>query len=371
MPQRPAGNRDERQRRVRHALHADYSALPQFQVSRVALKYLSGVTINLVAHVIAGFFHCVADDVGIAARRSLELVGGRIRVRRGKIDLLHVQVQGAGHDLGENGVRTLADIDRAAVQSDTAILVQQHVCPGPGQAADMGEAGHADAAFSTGSGRFPVQPFINPAGGVPHLFQAGAHGGLLDGLAAEKPVILLQCVVEAQLQRVYAQLVRQVVQLRFTGKSGLGITEAAEGAGAGQVGIHRPGFHPHVRNAVRALAEKCRHRGDFRAFIGVGAAVKDDPAVARDQGSILPGAGLHVNPAAMTALHHGHVVFAGESQLDRPPGSLRQQRGDGLVGELALAAETAADARGDDPHLRHGQTQRKSGIHLHAGDALG
>ena len=77
-----------------------------------------------------------------------------------------------------------------------------------------------------------------------------------------------------------------------------------------------------------------------------------------------------MNLAAVSALHHGHVVFAGKSQFDRPARCLRQQRGYGLVGKFTLAAETAADTRGNDTHLRHGQTQRNSGVHLHAGDAL-
>ena len=76
LPQRPAGNRDKRQRCIRHAFHADYSTLPELQVRRIALKYLSGMTVNLLPNVIAGFFYRVADDVGITARRSLELVGG-------------------------------------------------------------------------------------------------------------------------------------------------------------------------------------------------------------------------------------------------------------------------------------------------------
>ena len=159
-------------------------------------------------------------------------------------------------------------------------------------------------------------------------------------------------------------MVRQVIQLGFTGKRSLWVAEAAESAGAGQVGVYRPGFHPHVRDAVRTLAEKGRHRRDFRALIGIGPAVKDDAAVAGHQGAVLFGAGLHINLAAMTAFHHGHVVFTGKGQLDRPAGSLRQQRGNGLVGELALAAETAAYARGYDSHLRHGQPQRQRGVHL-------
>ena len=76
LPQRPAGNRGKRQHRVRHAFHADDTALPELKVRCVALQYLPGMTVNLLPDIVAGFFYRVADGVGVAACRRLELVGG-------------------------------------------------------------------------------------------------------------------------------------------------------------------------------------------------------------------------------------------------------------------------------------------------------
>src|SRR5581483_3619651 len=92
----------------------------------------------------------------------------------------------------------------------------------------------------------------------------------------------------------------------------------------------------------------------------VGAAAAEERAVAGVIGIELPGDDLAVRREAALDDDHRrgpdrrvhHVLGAGVSDAHRPAGEPRQPRGLVRDGIRALAAETAADLRRDDAHLR-------------------
>ena len=93
--------------------------------------------------------------------------------------------------------------------------------------------------------------------------------------------------------------------------------EAAEGAEAQLVGVGDPAVRMHVRDAVRAAAHQQRVAEHAGAVVAIGAAVEQQLDLARDQGAVAPGAGLHADRERMARAHDLEVLLARQDQLDR------------------------------------------------------
>ena len=115
--------------------------------------------------------------------------------------------------------------------------------------------------------------------------------------------------------------------------------------------------------------------------IAVGAGVGEHVELQRRQLAVLVGAGLHGDAHRMPRRGRDELLLAGQFEFDRPSGLQRGERQNVLDEHLLLAAEAAADAFAEHPHLvgrqieEVGQRAPRQERHLRAGadvqDAVG
>ena len=188
--------------------------------------------------------------------------------------------------------------------------------------------------------------------------KAGREAGAgLQHLAGRGGVAGAERVLEAELQPVHAEPVREVVHQRFVGDGGLRHAEAAESTGGWPVGVKGPAPRGDVRHGVRARGvnrHAARHR---RSPGGVGAGIESGVERHRLQRAfgIAAHARLDRRGMALGACHHalGPLVDAGDRRV-REPGGERRER---LDRDIELAAEAAAAGARHDPHLRWREAQ--------------
>src|SRR5262249_4749086 len=177
-------------------------------------------------------------------------------------------------------------------------------------------------------------------------------------------------VLEPQIDGIDSELFRQLIELAFACERDLWIAEAAKAGGAELVRVDKLSGRAEIRNPIRAARHIKAKSQHARAVVAVGATVEDELYLARNQRSVAPGAGAHPDARRVTASHHGEVVFARKHNLHRPF-RLEGERGSNrLDRRFHLSAKAAANARGDDAHLRHRKAESFADICLHAIDRL-
>ena len=165
----------------------------------------------------------------------------------------------------------------------------------------------------------------------------------------------LDGVVEAELYRVNAQLVAQLVHHLFHAESGLRRAGRAIGGGLGFVDHHVVAFHRAVLQLVAGEGAGCAlHHG--RA--GVGAGLKGQLNLGGGDFAGAVCAHLDAHPAAGRGAAALEYLGAAHQNLDRRAGLAGQQRGHRLQVEGHLAAKPAADFHGG---LRARRTRPRAG----------
>ncbi|MDE0148113.1 MAG: hypothetical protein OXM58_07045 [Rhodospirillaceae bacterium] len=255
-------------------------------------------------------------------------------------------------------------------ERDGTVFEQAHRRRRPEQAADMREGGDADAAALPARADAAVPALFGPAGGVARFGQARSQAAGRDRLAADPAPSGLDGIFQPQLDRIEAQPVGQLVDLRFGGEGHLRVAVAAEAGGAQPVGVDGASPQPAVWDFVGAARHQQAEAEHGRAVLRIGAAVVDDVEIAGDQGAAGLRAGPDADDGRMTPAHRHEVFLPGQRQLDRPagrPGEMGDQR---LDRDAGLAAERAADRRRDDADLRHRQVEGPRQGRLHLVDRL-
>ena len=172
-------------------------------------------------------------------------------------------------------------------------------------------------------------------------------------------VALLHEVLQPELRRVHADRPRELVGVLLDGPAHLRGGRGAHRSGWLQVGVGQVCAQVDVGNPVGAVGVHDRHLGEERRIGGVGAVVQHQAGAAGHERAVALHAALQLDHHALAAVVGGDELLAArEHQLARPARGARQGGDVGLVVELALAAEAAAQVRDDDAHLVLGQAER-------------
>ncbi len=181
----------------------------------------------------------------------------------------------------------------------------------------------------------------------------------------ERELLVLDPVLLAQLQRLAAQLGRQLVHDPLDGERGLRPAGAAVGVGGGLGGEHVRAGEPVGRELVdRVEHERAEDRDARRHQAQVGTHVGEQVDVQRENGAVALGCDRDVLDLVAAVVGREQRLRAGLGPLDRLAQLDRRGEDEDLLGrDLQLAAEPAADVRGDHPqlvlgHARGGRRQR-------------
>ena len=183
------------------------------------------------------------------------------------------------------------------------------------------------------------------------LDDLGHRRGTGDHLTGGQHVAGLQRVLEAELDRVDAQGVGELVHLGLVGEAGLHRAEAAHGPAGRVVGAHRPAVDVGVGRDVRAHGEAGGVADDGRRRRGVGATVEDQAGLDVDEGAV--GRGVVAVPHArrvpmdVAEERFGPVV----DHLHGPAGAQGEQGEVDLEADVLACTEGAADAGQLQAHL--------------------
>ena len=301
-----------------------------------------------------------SGDEGLAAGRGGAALGGNLGVGEGDMDVLILQAQLLGGNLGHGGGGALPDIGAAHHQVDAG--VGQNLDKGAG---GVGQAGVADAVVHAAVAAAPAL-----VGGGGHAGRQDLLGLLLDGLQTlEEAHVLTQGLAGggdgagpvgvdfADLNGIHIQSLGQGVHLALVGHGHLGHAEAAEGAGHGIVGIVEGGVNPDIGYLIGSGGVHHSAGDNGGAVGGVGAAVAEQGRLHRNKLAVLGGAGLvvHLEGVALGGDHGG--LLAAADHLHRAAGVVGQQGQVALDGDVQLAAEAAAggDLNGYHPVLGEAQ----------------
>ena len=173
-------------------------------------------------------------------------------------------------------------------------------------------------------------------------------GGVLHRGAARLRAAFAQDVLAAEFDRVDAELARDQVGVALIGPDELRNAEAAQRAGRRAVGVELVGIDLDILDVVgprRGEAGFLRHA---RADIGIGAAVPEHLAGARDHLAILADAALDAERRRMLG-DHVELLFHRQRDLDRPAHQHRQRRDQRFELDVDLGAEAAAEITAPSP----------------------
>ena len=324
---------------------------------------------------------CRAEQVGGHRRHPVAQLAGGVQDRVAG----HVQLAGGERAAGRRVERAVADVDADVIQRRAEHLGGDLAQAGRLPGAEIGDAG-ADQQRAVGlqaqPGRGAVTEPDGPAVGVPvaadappgQLARPGRPGRLaeqgeravhrlghlharVEALAGGQQVALGQEVALAQLGAGQAEAGGQLVQLRLVAEHDLHRAEPAEGAGRHVVGEHRGRGDAGVGHPVRPA--RARRGGEQHPGrqVRVGAGVAEDLDLLGGDGTVAVGPGpvAHDERVALGAGHQRLLPVPDHPH--RPAGVPDQQGQVRLDGHVLLAAEAAAQVRGDDPDLALRQAQ--------------
>ena len=157
------------------------------------------------------------------------------------------------------------------------------------------------------------------AGRLQHVYQADLGPAAIGELLAFAPGVL-----QAQLHRVHAELLGQLVERGLEREEGLGPRRRAVGVDRRLVGRDLVGGEGVVGHCVRTREE---HPGQVRVPPRGGAVVPDHADLEGREGAVALRAQLHVGVAGRRGAADLELLAARQSDLDRLPEALRQQRG--------------------------------------------
>ncbi len=274
-----------------------------------------------------------------------DLRHGRVDHRDGlAVDDLQAHA-GGGVVVEALGEADVLDADRVADAADDALAVGG-VRQAAGQRADVRAL----------AGGLPLALRRQRAGLDPAQ-QLGDRGRGVHDLAGGHDRALLHGVELTELDRVHAQLRRELVHLGLVREAGLDGAEAAHRAAGRVVRVEGDRLDVDVVDDVRAHREGGRVADDGRGRGSVGAAVEHDPALHVRDLAVLGGAVLvpELRRVAVHVAEEGLEPVV--DHLDRLVRAQREQAGVDLHRDVLAAAEGTADAGERHAHLLLGQAE--------------
>ena len=357
------GQLRDRDTAVRHAAHP-HPAVHQLEVLHGRLEVRRGDGQDLSPCLAGGAFHRGPHGVGDLAAAAGAGIGRRVRVGVDHGHVLHGDAGGLGRDLGERRAGP-AHVHRAHHDRERAVAVQ------PADGARRLDAAHP-AAHGDARAAAPSAAAGSARGAVAraHLLepqQALAQADPGPRSPVGHGIALLHGVQEAKLQRVHADGARHLVHLRLDGEGGLDGARRAVGAVAGLVGQHLVAADVEMRHAVVAAEHQT---GDAHRGAGEGARVEDHTGAERGERAVAARARRHLDHALGRGRRGEELLRAREDHRDRTPEGHRQRGRQGLE-EDELAAEAAAQRRGDHAHAMLGEPQRLGHLGARVEEGLG
>ncbi|MNV46407.1 hypothetical protein D3C71_1382390 [compost metagenome] len=241
----------------------------------------------------------------------------------------------------------LHDHGRAVPVADGAVAAHVH---GRGHA-------HAAAFRAARRSRFAR---LAPAQRARRLVDALDEAGARDLPAVHRHLAGADGVLLVDLGRIEPELHRHRVDVAVEREQHLRAAEAAEGPVRRRVGIDHGGVRAHVLQAVHVVAAHGAHVHHLGGQARIGAAVRDDAHVLRNNQAVTRHAELE-RDALGNARGAGQEIFEPVvDQAHRLAGLHREQAGDQLVRIFDdLAAEAAAGGRLDHADGGHRPFQRR------------
>ena len=184
--------------------------------------------------------------------------------------------------------------------------------------------------------------------------------------AVHAAVALLGAVHDAQLQRVDAELLGDLVHDRFRERR-VGGAGRPVGGSLRLVDHHVIAVHLHVRKAVRR--EDAHASGAYRRA-GIGASLEVQRGLGGHHAAVAGGAHPDGDARARRRARALELLDAAHDQLDRLARLARQQRRHRLQVDGDLAAKAAADFGGHDGDARHRDAEHLGRLLLHHEGAL-
>ena len=348
----------------------------QYDLFWLDAEHLRRHGFDLRGDLLRGARHRAAADVGGAGGIRALVERREVRIRGVDDERVERAAQHLGGDLPQHGIRAGAQVRRAHVDVEAAVIVHLDAGGGHiqvGDARSLHEEDDADAASQmrlAGHGMpVGIAELVVPADGGGALRGGFAErvGGdhlalrlaaLAPGFAHDVFGIRLDDVLQPELQRIHAECLGNLGDERLGGDDALGYAVAAIRAGARRGGVDRVAVEAHggrVVDGQRLVPGVAEHRQRVPA---VGARVAQRVHILRRHRPIL----LHAQ-----AIPHDHrvardgvdeLLLAGELEEHRPPRGDGEMRSNVLV-DLLLVAESGADARFDHADASLGQPQHR------------
>ena len=112
-----------------------------------------------------------------------------------------------------------------------------------------------------------------------------------------------------------------------------------------------------VRAAIGGKRAAERRRQCLASMAAIGAGIRNDPDLDRDQRPVTARAELYFGCHRVPRRGADELLLAGELPLDRTPGLQCRQDAEILGQHLLLAAKPAADPLGKDVHVAHAEAE--------------
>ena len=301
----------------------------------------------------------------------------------GDLHPVEVDLEDVGDDLGDLGVEALAHLGAAVVQVHRAVVVDVDqgaglVVPGGGEGDAELDRRQADALADhrvggvVGDDRLAAGLVV---GGGFELVDDAVDDVVGDGLVVGRHVAVGGAVEvgAADLERVLAEGVGDLLHDPLGGDEALRAAEAAEGGVGDRVGLHRLGDQPYRRVVVGVVGVEEGAVGDRAGEVGGEAAAGGEAAVDGEDAAGVVEADLVLVQEVVALAGGDHVVVAVGADLHGAVELLGGDGGDG--GEQVrlgfLAAEAAAHAADDDGHGVRRNAEDVGDHVLHLGRVLG
>ncbi len=329
---------------------------------------------RLVDDLVRGADHGLAADDERARAVGVKALVRDLGVTVQDLDVLEGDTQPVGDDLAEGRlvpltVRAHADDDldlarrehaHARVLPATRAVVEAAEDTAGRETAHLGEGRDADAQLHGVLGLAPTTLLLAQLVVAEHLL-GQVRGGLVvagvvleTGNGGEGELLVGDPVALAHHERVLTELVCQLVHDPLDAEGGLGATGTPVGIGPGLVGEDR--LHREVvgRELVDGVEHEGAQDGNAAADEGdVGAEVREQVDLEPGDLALLVGGERQPLPLVTAVVGRHERLRAGLGVLDGPAQLAGHPPGQPLLRRhLQLAAEAAADVRGDDPDLR-------------------
>ncbi len=297
------------------------------------------------------------DTAGIGAEidRSERRVGGL------QVNLLRLDTQFFGDDIGQHGRGALADVGAATIDGDAASTVKAnlygrvgHVVPVNrlASATDVRRGSQPQAAFDHAPVRRRGHARLVPAGARGDLVQAFIQRATGDAQAVDGTGVGFDKVTAAKLGGVETKVMGELVYVYFDSAAWLRCAVAALGAAWRLVGEEAHALKFIAGQLIRHRLEHAGVVGGCHAIRAVSPAIEEGTEMHGGERAILLDAGLDPHFDRVTPTVDEENLFARAGEFDRAAGAAREFAGANFVREgVGFPAKAAADVGGDYTHV--------------------